>query len=76
MLFYSCYSFQIVLAFLFCFCFNIDPKSSFKQQRDLYPAGCCHAVVTFVAGSLLDDKIQAIAYCSRQPFATVFVREL
>lgn len=33
-------------------------------------------VVIFVIDSLLDDKIQAIAYCSRQPFTVVFVREL
>lgn len=37
---YSFYSFQIVLGGLFCFCFNIDPKSSFKPQRDLNPGGC------------------------------------
>lgn len=58
------------------FCFNIDLKSSFMQQRDLYTAGCCHVVIIFVAGSLLDDKIQGIANCSRQLFATVLVIEL
>lgn len=27
------------------FGFNIDLKSTFKQQRDLYPSGCCCAVI-------------------------------
>lgn len=33
-------------------------------------------VIIFVADSLLDDKIQGIAKCSRQPFATVLAIEL